>query len=596
MNNYPQETRTLKRISHFELLQDLGGNMASVYIALDLALGRKVVLKILPASGISEDLKVRFQREARAASAISHENICTVYGIETADSGELLISMALYDGRTLLQTIATGPISITQAVDYMREIAEGLRAAHEKGIVHRDIKPGNIMLTADGEVKILDFGIALMRGATALTKLGTIVGTPAYCSPEQLRGETVDGRSDLWALGVVLYEMITGSNPFRSDQIEATIFKILNEDPPRLTGVRAETPAWLEEIVSKLLAKSPDKRYSSAEELLRDLVAGALRAGDPPMTAHDDPGSSDLAFAYVLLADIVGYTKLAMDEGLKQVELLKTLVIETKEFQRSDPRRLVPLNRGDGHALVFFAGPTAPVNCAIELSGRIAEHSHLKVRMSIHMGPIYHTTDLRANPNVSGDAVNLAERVANWGDARHIILSAEAAAVVSRQAEWQGCVRNLGMVPIKHGRRIRVFNFCGVAFGNRRLPSKVWWRRVRGWGPAAAAAACLAMRVWFWQARPHANIGAAPAEETPIESQQIFVRSDVVPVDLSLDGNSVMTLTAANPSTTILTSVGPHLVRLESRFFMHDESITLQPGDPVRLIIVNRDHNQRRPR
>jgi hypothetical protein len=593
-DNVPEDLRIGSRISHFQILQSLGGNMASVYVALDLNLRRQVVLKVLPSSGIGDDAKARFQHEARAASALDHKNICTVHSIETAPSGELLIAMSFYNGQTLCQMMAAGSVPLAQALDYAQSIAEGLRAAHEKGIVHRDIKPANIMVTSAGEVKILDFGIGLMRGAPPLTQTGIILCTPAYSSPEQLRGEMIDGRADLWSLGVVLYEMIAGSNPFQADNAEATIFKILNEDPPRLTDVRADTPAWIESLVSQLLAKSPDLRCSSAEDLLGDLAArGSATSGVPPV-AHDEPQCDDLAFAYVLLADIVGYTKLPMDEGLGQVELLKKLVMETEEFQRpAGPRTLIPLDTGDGFALVFFAGPASPVNCAIQLSNGLAEYPRLNVRMSIHFGPIYRRMDLRANANVSGDAINLAERIVNWGDARHILLSAQAAAVLSRQAEWQGCVRNLGMVPIKHGLRIRIFNFYAAAYGNRHLPSNIRRLRLRRWCVGAAAAICFAASLWFRPARPLVNVDVSPAEKTSTEpTQHIFVRSAVVPVDLLLDGKPIATLTAGNPSQTIATSPGVHMLHLQSRSFAHAESVTLQPGDPVRFVLIDRDQNQ----
>lgn len=306
-------------------------------------------------------------------------------------------------------------------------------------------------------------------------------------------------------------------------------------------------------------------------------------ANQPGGDTRCAPDAKDLAFAYVLTTDIVGFTNLPMDEGLKQVELLKKLLSETEEFGKSDnPRQLIPLDTGDGHALVFFGSPMAPMNCAIQLSRRLIENPFLKVRMGVHFGPVYRRIDSRRNENVSGDAVNLAVRVANWGDARHILLSGATADVVRRLGEWKGCVHDLGKVTVKHGLRIQIYNFCSSDYGNYRLPSKIWWRRLRN-GVLLAAGILIAALVLFLSRRP----GTGP-------TQQILVRSAVVPVDLSVDDKLIVTLTNRSPSTTITTSPGPHVVRLRSPSFQYDEQLTLQPGDPPRLMLVSRDQNRRR--
>ncbi len=260
-------------ISHYKIIERLGGGgMGVVYKAQDLTLDRPVALKFLPPSlNTDPDAKERFGHEAQAASALDHPNICNIHEIgETAD-GQLFIAMACYDGETLKRKIERGPLEIDQAMDIAIQVASGLSRAHEAGIVHRDIKPANIILTAHDEVKILDFGLAKLSGRTLLTKTGTTMGTAAYMSPEQARSEALDSRTDIWSLGVTLYEMLTGKRPFESDYEQALVYSILNEEPKPLRELRTEAPESLEQIVGKALAKNPQERYQSAQQLLSDL-------------------------------------------------------------------------------------------------------------------------------------------------------------------------------------------------------------------------------------------------------------------------------------------------------------------------------------
>ncbi len=226
-----------KTISHYKILEKLGGGgMGVVYKAEDTKLKRTVALKFLPQDLSRDDeSKERFIHEAQAASALDHNNICTIYEIDETDDGQMFIAMACYDGETLKKKIERGPFKLEDAIDISLQISEGLSKAHEKEIVHRDLKPANVMLTKDGVVKILDFGLAKLRGQTKLTKVGTTLGTAPYMSPEQARGEEVDNRTDVFSLGVLLYEMLTGQLPFKGDYHEAIIYSILNEDQEPLT-------------------------------------------------------------------------------------------------------------------------------------------------------------------------------------------------------------------------------------------------------------------------------------------------------------------------------------------------------------------------
>ncbi len=269
-------------VSHYKILDKLGeGGMGVVYKAQDLKLDRFVALKFLPLHLSAEEVeKQRFIHEAKAASALDHPNICNIHEIdEISIEGreQMFICMAYYQGETLEKKIGRGPFKIDEAIDIARQISEGLARAHEAGIVHRDIKPANIMMTDRGEVKILDFGLAKLRGRTKLTKTGTTLGTLAYMSPEQAKGEEMDHRSDIFSFGAVLYEMLTGLHAFKSEIEGAVVYSILNEEPEPMTGLRTGVPMELERLVNKALNKSTEERYQHMDEMRVDLKAVSLK-------------------------------------------------------------------------------------------------------------------------------------------------------------------------------------------------------------------------------------------------------------------------------------------------------------------------------
>ena len=264
-----------KTIFHYKILEIIGsGGMGTVYKARDTKLDRFVALKFLPPhlSQASEEKK-RFIHEAKAASALDHPNICTIHEINETDDGQMFIVMACYEGESLKDKIDRGPLLLEESVDIVKQIAQGVEKAHNKQIVHRDIKPANILIIDDNQVKIVDFGLAKLSGRTLLTKKGTTLGTVAYMSPEQTRGENVDQRSDIWALGIILYEMLTGERPFKGDYEQAVIYSILNEEAKSVREINKEVPSVFEHIIDKALKKDPESRYSSAGEMLKDLNA-----------------------------------------------------------------------------------------------------------------------------------------------------------------------------------------------------------------------------------------------------------------------------------------------------------------------------------
>ncbi|MBI1357110.1 MAG: protein kinase [Acidobacteria bacterium] len=281
---------TGRTISHYKILDKVGeGGMGVVYKAEDERLERTVALKFLPKAAGSEEDRARFLREARAAAALDHPNICTIYEIGEND-GQAFLAMAFLEGRTLDRRIEEGPLPLKEALDIARQAAEGLQAAHRKGIVHRDIKSSNLMLTGENpsrpQVKLLDFGLAQLAGQSKLTQTNSLLGTVAYMSPEQTQGERVDARTDVWSLGVVLYEMIAGELPFKGHYDQATMYSILNEEPEPLTGLRSRLPVELDWIVDKCLAKSPDQRYQSMEDLIVDLTTLDKKLDSQRLSIH----------------------------------------------------------------------------------------------------------------------------------------------------------------------------------------------------------------------------------------------------------------------------------------------------------------------
>ena len=254
------------------------GGMGTVYRAHDTRLARDVALKFLPAYLAAQpDAEEQLLMEARAAAGLEHPNVCSIHQIGETDDGRLFIAMAYYEGETLKERLLRGPLSLEESVATAVQIARALAAAHARGIIHRDVKPGNVMLGSDGTVRLLDFGLATVTDAT-LTRSGMTPGTVAYMSPEQARGDALDPRTDLWSLGVLLYEMLAGVRPFRGENARKLLHAILRDDPEPMSKRRPEVPGALARVVERLLRKDPATRYEGAAEVLTDL-ARALPSG-----------------------------------------------------------------------------------------------------------------------------------------------------------------------------------------------------------------------------------------------------------------------------------------------------------------------------
>ncbi len=414
-----------RRLGPYEVVRWIGdGGMGVVYEARDTRLDRKVAIKLLPhAWSRDPQARERFAREARAASALDHPNICSIYDIGETEGLEAVprtfIVMAFYDGETLERKLERGPMESAEAREIAVQVARGLERAHAAGIVHRDVKPANVMVTGHGEVKILDFGIAKVAGDAGLTRSGVSPGTPAYMSPEQSRGEQVDGRTDVWSLGAILYQMLAGRRPFPGKSAMAVYFAIQNEDPgPLPEGV----PEELARVVTKALAKDPETRYPSVAEMLAELDPTAMIASPPSRRA----GRGTLAVALAGLLALGGFW--AYQRGRPELpettaETAAPVVGVVPFVNRSGDEELDWFGEGlarlvvDGlsssrHLQVVSAqrtGPLADIERPAELARRAAEDG-IEALISGEILPAADGLTLAARVVRTGDGVQLAAR------------------------------------------------------------------------------------------------------------------------------------------------------------------------------------------
>jgi tetratricopeptide (TPR) repeat protein len=350
-------------ISHYRVVDRLGaGGMGIVYKAQDLQLERFVALKFLPHDmAMSGTDRERFLREARSASALDHANIGVIHGIEKTADGQLFIVMAYYEGQTLSQKLSGGPLTLRQAMDWGCQIASGLAAAHGRNIVHRDIKPSNVIITKDGTARIVDFGLARVVATPSATLTGGTTGTLPYMSPEQILGEAVDQRCDVWALSVLLVQMVTGSHPFARDNSTAMTFAILNQAPAAVDAL----PALLQPIALHALSKDPAHRYANAQEILTDLesaraqfaVSGA--ALDEPTLTHIGPQPEAVKAA---LKDVVSHASTPRWQARAAAE--QAVAAQTESALQSSERAAKRAKRA---AAIFFAALTFAVVAASSL-------------------------------------------------------------------------------------------------------------------------------------------------------------------------------------------------------------------------------------
>ncbi len=293
-------------VSHYRIEKKLGeGGMGVVYRAEDIKLKRPVVLKFL-SSQLTGDANAtkRFEREAQAEAALNHPNIVTIYDVGEFE-GQTYISMEYVDGDDLSREIDAGPVTIERALDVATQLCSALKQAHDIGIVHRDVKPANILVDPNGTVKVVDFGLAKLRGVSKITMDASAVGTMGYMAPEQLKGEAVDHRADIWSLGIVLYHMLAGQLPWKGDYDQAVAYEVVNEPHRPLEEIKPDVPEQLQEIVEKALAKNPDDRYPNIDALSEDLSSAAASLGieiSAPKARPDKPATTSRRRLYVVSA------------------------------------------------------------------------------------------------------------------------------------------------------------------------------------------------------------------------------------------------------------------------------------------------------
>jgi serine/threonine protein kinase/TolB-like protein/Flp pilus assembly protein TadD len=428
-------------VAHYKILNKLGhGGMGVVYKAEDMKLKRLVALKFLPFELTRDDeAKKRFILEAQTASALDHPNIYTIYEIDETDEGQMYIAMACYEGLTLKEKIEQSAPGIEELIDVVIQISEGLKRAHEAGMVHRDIKPGNIIVTQRGEVKILDFGLAKILGGQKLTKTGIIAGTLYYLSPEQINDENVDHRTDVWSLGIVLYELLTGKLPFKGEYEQAVIYSILNEHQKPVKNYRNDVPDDLEEIIAKALKKNPSERYQSMDHLLIDL----MRLKEELLKKKSgDNGNSTLPvtkdyrrLSAIMFTDMVGYSALTQKNEDLALELLKEhREILRPVFSRQNGKEIE--TAGDSF-FVEFVSTLDAAKCAIEIQKILYERNQtvpaerkILLRIGLHVGDVVHMDN-----HVHGDGVNLAARLEPLASPGCICVSEDVARQVQNKID-----------------------------------------------------------------------------------------------------------------------------------------------------------------
>lgn len=498
--------------NRYRIDRELGrGGIGIVYLARDTGLmNRFVVIKVMQDEVLANDWVLqKFRQETEALTRLNHPGIISVYDAGETSEGNPYIVMQYVEGTTLRAVLTPEGLPLERVAHIMRRVGRALSAAHDKGILHRDLKPENVMLESgtseDEEAKLIDFGIAKIKDSVVApsTVLPSSAGTIAYMSPEQLERRPCTAASDIYALGVMAYEMVTGRRPFNPE----TQFQLLEMQRagvrvnPR--DLRPALPVAAQNIILKALEFAPERRFTRARDFgdalaaafdvtlvseattqrqitpdAANLNATYLLATQLPSFDEAPAGGSDdqqtLEMANVLFADIVGYSRQSMDQQTSLLRQLQDIVCGTPQFAAAQAaNRLIKLPTGDGMALVFFtSSPLAACECALEVNRKLREQPQLQVRMGIHAGPVYRVVDINLQNNVAGGGINTAQRVMDCGDAGHVLVSQTVAEVLQQLSQWEERLHDLGEAEVKHGVRVRIYNLYTADAGNVATPAK----------------------------------------------------------------------------------------------------------------------------
>ncbi|MFA5833606.1 MAG: protein kinase [Bacteroidota bacterium] len=421
-----------KTISHYTILEKLGeGGMGVVYKAIDTKLDRFVALKFLPShTADTEEGNQRLMQEAKAASSINHPTVCVIYDFEEAD-GKQFIAMEYVEGMTLRQRMALTPLSLDEIIDVTINIIAALKEAHNKGIVHRDIKPDNIMITNQHQVKVMDFGLAKLKDSIFKTRKSVRVGTLAYLAPEQILGKEINSQTDIFALGVVLYEMTTRRLPFRGEHEAAVMYSILHEECTPVHRYAPDVPTEFVLIIERALKKESRDRFQSAGEMEIQLrqywkkqSSGSIA---PSASASNLPSAQKRRLSAIVFTDMVGYSALAQKNESLSLELLaQQQVIVRSVVPNFSGKEIDTI--GDAFFLEFESALEAS-RCAVEIQKSIREHNgsmapekQIHIRIGIHIGDVIHIDN-----KVQGDGVNIAARIEPIADSGGICVSEDVA-------------------------------------------------------------------------------------------------------------------------------------------------------------------------
>jgi serine/threonine protein kinase/TolB-like protein/Tfp pilus assembly protein PilF len=513
------------QLGRYEIRSPIGaGGMGEVYLAQDVQLDRPVAIKLLPSQFTQdEDRLRRFKQEARNTSSLNHPNILTIFEIGEA-GGSHYIATEFIDGVTLREQMQAVRMKLEEVLEVGIEVSSALAAAHEAGIVHRDIKPENIMLRKDGYVKVLDFGLAKLTeqqqpepDASVPTFVGSntdpgiVLGTVTYMSPEQARGLKVDGRTDVFSLGIVLYELIAGRAPFIGATPSDVIVAILDREPAPLALSLPNLLPEMQRIISKTLAKDREERYQTIKDLQIDLrrlkqrvefeaemqrtttavpvaafpqtasphektiIAPAPVSGALQETVRLDPSQpSKPVMVHVLFMDVVGFSRLPMNRQQQLLHQLQEIVSSTEEFREAQQHnQIISRAAGDGMALVFFDDPESPIRCALEISRALKTQTDIPLRMGINTGPVFRIINTAGERDVVGAGINMAQRVMDCGDAGHILISKTVADILREFGTREEQLDDLGEAVVKHDVKVHLFNLYTAELGNAQRPSKL---------------------------------------------------------------------------------------------------------------------------